>query len=204
MHADQSSHTVRSLLLLIATLLLGLAAAGSAQAEDDEERPPGSVGIAYVYAFEDTSFTRAQGSVDNAHGVSFWLDYRVNDFFATSVRAEYANGFQYAFMGEDVRSEVYTGTLGGKVYPLATVTDAIGDLFEPFIELGGGFAWVQTDLPDGGDTKEAGFVGRFSGGVDVNITDTIGLVGAVTYVLPTGEAYDYRYYSVSTGVQYRF
>ena len=204
-HADQAARAVRSLLLfLTVTLLVAFASAGTAQADDEGERPKGSVGVSYVYVFEDTSFQRALGSVDDGHGVSFWMDYRWNGFFASTVRAEYANGFQYAFLGDDVRSEVFTGTLGGKIYPLAGVTDAIDHVVEPFIELGGGFAWAQTDLPDGADTKEAGFVGRFSGGVDVNLTDTIGLVGAVTYVLPTGEAYDYRYYSVSTGVQYRF
>lgn len=197
----------RSLVAFVA--LIGFTSA--AQAADEEVRR-GSVSVSYVYGFEDfdVSTAGAGGSTDDASGVTLAMAYRVNSWLASVVRGEYMNGFQFYFIypgdsvGDDVRSQIITGTVGAKIYPIGFVSDEIGGLIEPFVEVGGGFAWADVDLPLGADTKEAGFVGRFSVGVDINVTDAFGLVTAVAYVLPTGEATDYRYYSVSTGIQYRF
>ncbi len=209
---SRSTPSLMAFVALIGFVLIGFTSA--AHAEDEEVRR-GAVSISYVYGFEDSggrSITGAGRSVDDASGVSLAMTYRVNSWLASVVRGEYMNGFGFYFVdldagdvvGDDVRTEVITGTVGAKIYPMGFVSDEIGGLIEPFLEVGGGFAWADIDLPAGADLKEAGFVGRFSGGVDINVTDAFGLVTAISYVLPTGEANEFRYWSVSTGVQYRF
>ena len=85
------------------------------------------------------------------------------------------------------------------------VTGVIDDVVEPFLEVGVGMGWGETDFRSLNDEfREYGVVGRFAGGFDVHIVDGLGLVVSGAYTQPSGELQDLRYYSVTGGLQYEF
>lgn len=206
---SRGSRGVSALLTVVPMMMAVLVSfmiASSASADDDEEQErPGSVGVAYVLFLEDTDISlQGANNPEPAHGGALWLAYRFNDWISSMVRAEYLNGFEFNFEGEDVRTKAVLATMGVKIFPLGPLTDAIDDVVEPFIEIGPGFMASETQLNDTGELREYAFAARFAGGVDINVTDSIGLVFSAAYTQPTAELDELTHYSVTSGVQYKF
>lgn len=206
--ARRWAHVARLLGTAALAIVLGAAAAHaqddvSPDAERFERR--GILGAGYVIAFDD--FETLENSVGNTsagQGFSIWLGYRFNAWVATIARGEYVRGLETNFNGNDTDTELASGTLGARVYPLASISERWDDRIEPYAEVTVGLGNVDRDLGSNLEAKETNFVSRFALGFDVWITESVGLTFSSAYWLPAGDLSDFRYYSGNAGVQYRF
>ncbi|HYC56261.1 MAG TPA: porin family protein [Candidatus Binatia bacterium] len=77
--------------------------------------------------------------------------------------------------------------------------------FQPYVIGGIGMAKVELEAPSPVDKRdEAGFAARFGAGVDIYITDNIGVAFEVDYILPTGDAHEFDLLPIGGSIFYRF
>lgn len=191
--------------VLGAALVVFFLSAPLASADENRFERPGSVGLAYVAAFENFDHVAGSGShIDQANGGTIWLSYRFNQWVASVTRAEVVDGFDIRFGGNDAGTILASGYLGVRVFPLAPISEGLDDRIEPYLETVLGIGWGERDLGGSVDQREVGFVARFSAGVSFWLTESIGLDVGALYHQPTGELQDWAYYGASAGLQYRF
>jgi opacity protein-like surface antigen len=201
--------------------------------DDDSEDDPYTrrgwifgVGGSYAFeSFDDAGKTHERDeleppAVDYSADDSFALTggggYRCHEYVSTEVGFEWfgSTGFDGEFeqsgFGKiaDVDINGVVITVDARAYlPLGR--------FQPFALIGPGVMTaetkiqndinVHTDEPAGlGASKDASFVVRLGGGIDVYATEHLVVRGEASYVIPTGTLHDFKYTSVGMGVHWRF
>jgi len=202
------------LAVLTALVSFGASSAAAQDKEDPRFALPGTIGAAYVVAFENFDHLQGQeGDTGEGHGGTVFMTYRFNQWIASVVRGELIDGFEIGFAGDDVKTLLAQGSLGARIYPAARLTGVIDHRVEPYLEAVGGFGFGERNLGVGFDEvgrafnldqREYGFVARFAAGAEVWVTEQIGLDVSALYNQPTGELVDWAYYGVSAGLIYRF
>lgn len=158
--------------------------------------PP--VGYWYLGAGALFSIENFDCDTDNAWGYNIRGGRRINDYVAVEAEWEHpVSNFDdsnkvdgFGRLNGDV--EAWNLTANGKVYPIT-------GRFQPYALVGAGYG--QADLPH---DDNGGFIARFGLGLDVLITDNIGVDAEVGYVLGTGALSDYDQIPISLGVFYNF
>jgi opacity protein-like surface antigen len=190
--------------LVFASLLVGVATAACAGSRGEDvvaEEAPQPVAVAeaaeveetksyfylqggVVYSIENMDFTErylAGPSTDaeNAWGYDVRAGYRFNEMIAAEAQWQHLAGDFDFSQGEKV--ETWAVTANGRIYPLK-------GKFQPFALVGIGYNHADIDLPGGGGgfADGGGFAARFGVGLDLLITENIGLSAEVDYLLATG------------------
>ena len=216
--ADASAlgRVLTCLAVLTALASFGASSAAAQEKEDSRISLPGTIGAAYVVAFDNFDHLQGQeGDPGEGHGGTVFMTYRFNQWIASVVRGELIDGFEIGFGGDDVKTLLAQGRLGARIYPAAALTGVIDHRVEPYLEAVGGFGFGERNLGVGFDVdvpglalnldqREYGFVARFAAGAEVWVTEQIGLDVSALYNQPTGELVDWAYYGVSAGLIYRF
>lgn len=118
---------------------------------------------------------------------------------------EAGSSYEHYFRSE---AETMALTVNGKFYPIT-------GRFQPFALVGIGWGHVNLDMYDAGydtidmwdekwDWDGDGFVARFGLGLDVLITDAIGVAAEVDYLLPTGTIEDFDQIPITVSAFYNF
>ena len=156
-------------------------------------------------------------SRDVGWGYDLRAGRRLNEMLAVELEWQHVpGGFDGSSYESDVdfehyfRSEAQTMalTVNGKFYPIT-------GRFQPFALVGIGWGHVNLDMHeqghDGDDTWNEkwdwdgdGFVARFGLGLDVLITDAIGVAAEVDYLLPTGPIEDFDQIPITLSAFYNF
>lgn len=156
------------------------------------------IGYWYLGAGALFSIENFECQADDAWGYNLRAGRRINDLFAVEAMWEHpVSKFDdtsrvdgYGNPGSDVN--VYNATVNAKVYP-------VQGQFQPYALAGIG--WGQADLSH---DHNSDFISRFAVGLDVLLTDNIGLVAEVGYVLGTGDLSNFDQIPVSFGAFYNF
>ena len=167
----------------------------------------GSVGF-YTELEDDLEETAAalgyilSADVDHPLGVNLRAGYRVEPWLAAEVEWEYLSDADIELEGiafAEVRTWAFTGNL--KIFPIQT-------RLQPFVLVGVGALRqrMKDSLGFGYDESETVAAGRFGGGLDFYLTDSVVLSLDATYLLPAGDlnGADGDYVSIGWGAQYRF
>ena len=135
---------------------------------------------------------------DNGVGFNFRYGKRVAPHFSVEAAFDWIGGFDLD--AAPLAGSVDIWTLGANVKAFL-LTDRV----QPFLLVGMGGLFVSggNPIPDIRDDG-AGFMGRFGLGLDVYITERLGVSLESAYVLPTGRANNYNNITVSWSVFYRF
>jgi len=174
--------------------VLGLtvaAAAATVRAEDGDYAELGLyLGAGGVYAIEMFDV----GGVDNSNGFNVRGGYRVHPNVAVEGLFEYYSKFDMS-PGD---LSAWSLTANAKVYPLL-------GRWQPYALVGLGYLSGDADFGQGnGSGNEDGFVMRFGGGLDANITENWQIGPEVAYVLPFGDIEDFDAVTISGGIRYMF
>ena len=144
--------------------------------------------------------------VEDSWGFGVRLGYRVIDRLALEGHFEFLN---------DISIEQHLQTDGSDNSTIARFLTATGNAkgylltgrIQPYVLAGIGYGYSDVD-PQGGnggtDDRSSGFVARFGAGTDFYVSETVGLMGEVGYVLPTGDISDFDYVVISAGALLRF
>lgn len=185
------------LLVACATIIMGTtslaAAADEAEAAKEEFSP-------YFYAQAGTEYSieNFDHSADNAWGYNLRLGLRLTEMFAVEAQFEHlASKFKDIHMRDgngnsrgDV--EAFNYTANGKVYP-------IQGRVQPFALFGMGYG--SAELRSDHNNQ---FIARFGLGMDVLITDNVGMALEVDYILGAKEMNAFQQIPISLGVFYNF
>jgi len=192
---------------LIGSASCALAGAYGEPAQPEESPAPVAVapevveapsGYWYLGAGALFSIENFECQSDDAWGYNIRAGRRINPFVAVEAEWEHpASKFDdssrvdgFGRLGGDV--DVWNLTANGKVYP-------IQGQFQPYALVGVGYG--QADMPH---DDNGGFIARFGVGLDVLITDNIGVATEVGYVLGTGDLANFDQIPISVGAFYNF
>jgi hypothetical protein len=193
-----------ALAALLTALVLPSGAALAQEYEDPEQTLEKSLylqlgGNANFDVFGDD----ASGS--NSGGVNIHVGLRTATWMSVEAQFEWVHGM---YPDGNKSGDDWTTTFNWRVYPF---TDRILKArVQPFLLAGIGVSSYKVNLngclgnfcPD---SREFGFSSRWGGGVDVYITDSIGVVLDVSYVWVTGTPVrDLNYVSLGLGAIFRF
>ena len=200
----RSARLIAGILGLVATVSF----ASIAPAQDEEADPQDLfrdgwyVGAQYAFGLEEWNlpdFPPPGTAVENSHGVSVYAGWRFLKWWGIDFQYEWQNQFATLRGAVAGGANAHVITLNGRFYfPFMPI-----DRVQPFGLAGLGL--FQTTRTKGSiQTQRGDFTGRFGGGIDFYITKNWVIEGSGTYVLPTGEQNDQRYWSFGAGLQYRF
>jgi opacity protein-like surface antigen len=167
---------------------------------------------AVQYFGKEGSYGTGGLDMNDTFGFNIEAGYRVAQLFALGAEFEWVYSFENdeqfiggvpVDTGDALRIGIQNVGIPFRIYPLARSGRAASRL-QPFIKLAP--TWQWTDREEFRDEKEGkgGFVGRVGGGLDIYLTDNFVLVGSVLYNWPTGKIDSLGYWSIGTGLQYRF
>lgn len=194
--------------VLLGTASLSFAGAYGETAEQEESPAPVAVaapepeqvGYWYIGAAAVYSIENFDRDADNAWGYHGRAGRRINDMFALEIMGEHlASDFDDykgakpkpgKARGDDI--EAWNLGVNGKVYPIT-------GRFQPFALVGIGYG--QADVKHG---NRGDFIARFGLGLDVLITDNVGIAAEVDYILPSDDIKDFDQIPISLGVFYNF
>ena len=194
--------------LVCASVLLGassMAFAGAygepVKAEESPAAPPAAVvepepETAFWYVQAGANFSVENfdvGGHDNGWGYNLRAGRRLCDMFAAEVQWEHIPG---DFEGNGFDVDTWALTANGRFYP-------IKGRVEPFALVGIGYEDGRVHSFNGAPDPD-GFAARFGLGLDVLVTDNIGLSAEVDYLLETGSGPDIDQIPMSLNVFYRF
>ncbi len=187
--------------------MLSLLLASVAHGQLEYARVGGYLGIGGTVAVEN--FRNAGPlSVDDSAGFNLRAGVRVRPHLALEFHFEWIEGFDVggleaigfpAGSSAEIETFVYSANaklflLTGRVQPFALAGTAVMETD------------TKTRVPGLGSrtTSEDAFALRLGGGIDAYLTRNVLLSLDATYVIPTGDADDLDYLSLSGGLQYRF
>lgn len=197
--------------IVCASVLLGatsMAFAGAYGDAEEREELPAPVAVApapepepetaYWYIGAGANFSIENfdvGGHDNGWGYNVRAGRRLCDMFAAELQWEHIPG-DFEAPGFDV--DTWALTANGKFYP---ITGKV----QPFALVGVGYedARVRGNGRAGGPDQD-GFAARFGLGLDVLITDNVGIAAEVDYLLMAGDGPDLDQIPVSLGFFYNF
>lgn len=197
----------------LALLALLMMPSGAAFAQDYEDLPQTLerslyLQVAGLIAFENFDSGR---SGKNSGGFSMRVGLRTAAWGAVEAQFEWVRGMEPD--GNDAGDD-WTTTFNARIYPL---TDKIMDgRVQPYLLVGvGATSYKLNDFmcgkpggpapPCGDDGRHFGFSSRWGGGVDVYITDKVGVTLDCTYIWAAGTPIkDLSYLSLGLGAIYRF
>lgn len=137
--------------------------------------------------------------VDPSVGLTARAGVRVTPRFAVEAQYEWMEDFETSIAGTEVAettTQTVTGNLKGYL--------GTGRV-QPYLSAGAGFLRAKSDDPvTTFQRTDTDFALRFGGGLDVYLTEVIGVSLDTSYVLPTGDVEDLDYVSVGAGVFFRF
>ena len=162
-------------------------------------------GHAAIENFDDADF-HDSASIDVRTG------YRLNPLIAVETHLEWIEDFDSRNkeqnppfnanqpVGDPAFLDAFTATVNARIFlPLEKYQD-----FQPYGLLGGGLMRVGRVGTDGPSEHDVGYAGRLGAGVDMYLTQRLGVNLEVTYVIPTGTVADFQYTSVGASFLYRF
>jgi opacity protein-like surface antigen len=142
--------------------------------------------------------------VDDSWGYGGRIGWRVVDRLALEGQVQVLNSIE-------IHNHVQSN--GNNRRSKATFMTAMGnakgylltDRIQPYAMAGIGYGYAVLD-PPGGSTRDRdeGFAAQFGVRSDFYVTENIGLMGEVAYVLPTGDIEDYDYVALLFGFMLRF
>lgn len=194
--------------LACAALLLGASSTAFAgaysdpvKAEESPVAPPAAVvepepETAYWYVQAGANFSVENfdiGGQDNGWGYNLRAGRRLCDMFAAEIQWEHIPG---DFEGGGFDVDTWALTANGKFYP---ITGKV----QPFALVGVGYEDGRVHAVRGAPDPD-GFAARFGIGLDVLITDNIGVAAEVDYLLETGDGPDLDQIPISLGFFYNF
>lgn len=138
------------------------------------------------------------GKADNtdkitSEGVTFKNDNSYSDSkIKLGIEADVGTNFQLTFSKIDYKNGVFYGSTGTKLYEVGL--DVIKEFeltssFSPFIKLGVGYGYMDSQLPEYGDVNE--FSTNFGVGLSYKVIEHIYALAGVDYI--------YRHWSNTTG-----
>jgi hypothetical protein len=158
-----------------------------------ESAPEPELSDVFWYVQIGTSFGIPNFKADNydtGWGYNLRGGLRLTDAFAVEVEAEHmASDYENRTGGD---AETWAVTLGAKLFP-------IGGNFQPFALVAAGYGGAERP-----SDHNDGFVARFGMGMDMLITDSIGIVAELDYLLGAGSMSDWHQIPFSLGVIYNF
>lgn len=199
----------------------------------DKSGPYLGVGINYfIEEFDPLAVTIAgpqAGTYRHGFGDSWGFNlrggWRFNDYLATEAVLEYADGYtsdvSYPAVGVPGENNTTQDTLW--TIDFAVNVKAILPLgrVEPYVSGGIGFLYgnqlqineIWGEDPDTGaigQTRTSAsddpvvFMGRVAGGVDVAVTDTVGVFAEAAYLMPTSTLSDFNAIAITLGARLTF
>ncbi|HYB98864.1 MAG TPA: porin family protein [Candidatus Limnocylindrales bacterium] len=142
---------------------------------------------------------------DNTGGYEIRAGYRVNNWLGIEAEWEQFLHFKNVNLRDTgctvdcgANLDMWSLMMNAKFFPLR-------GRFQPYgiVGIGVAKAEFETSLPIG-KQDEHGFAARFGVGVDVYITEQIGLAFEADYILPTGDAHEFDVIPFSGSIFYRF
>ncbi len=187
---------------VIAVLAAAVASATAAEipASGDFNREGGFLGAnatAFVPAFQD-----AAGEADFGASAGFGLrgGYRYDEIFATEALYEFAADFGADKAGASARYRSQSFTVSGRlIVPWSTC--------QPWLSGGIGFAHGNLrvhGVPGLGEAAATSFAGRVATGIDVPLTDDLGLFVEAAYLMPTRDLGDFQTFAAGAGLKVVF
>ena len=154
-------------------------------------------------AEDAAGITSANSNTDDSWGYGGRIGWRIIDRLAVEGQFQMLNRVEihsHVPGGSDLRSRATFMTAMGnaKAYLLT-------ERIQPYALAGLGYGYAEL-RPPGGGTKDRddGFAAQFGAGTDFYVTDNLGVMTEVAYVLPTGDIDDYDYVALYFGVLLRF
>ncbi len=141
-------------------------------------------------------------SLDFGNSAGFGLrgGYRYDEIFATEALYEFASDFDADQNGASARYRAQTFTVSGRlIAPFETV--------QPWISGGIGFVHGNLDvqgLARQADFSSTKFAGRVAAGLDLPLTDDVGLFVETALTLPTDQLGDFYTFALGLGVKMIF
>jgi hypothetical protein len=191
-------------ILLASVLALGFASAPGASLAQDYVRDGWYGGVRGFYALPDFD---AEGKTEDAGGFAAYFGWRAWKMFGADLEFERVGNFHVSGKGApsyDVRT--FNFGLNLRAYPLGRLLDAASPLqrAQPYLSAGIANQWVKIDGNPGNERHEGDAAGRFGGGLDVYLTESLVLTADARYMLGFGEVSDERYWTFGGGLQWRF
>ena len=195
---------MKRIAILVSVLLLQLSAVGAATADGDS-----SPGLYVQGAFAMQASTgdvkdalESAGSDANFYGGSLALGYFVTDWMAVQARLQFLSGPSDGAI--DTWNMLYSGAV--KVYPF-NLGGGAGGLLQPYGIFGiGGQTLFASD--SGVDGSQTAFLLEVGGGLDLMLSNHLGVFGEVTYEYLNDSSYGFsdstNAVGVNIGVTYRF
>ena len=193
---------LRRALLVSAVTASLIAASVEARADDEPEALPFADARTYFQAGGtngiETFDLPSSVQADNGLGFNLRFGKRVDPHFAVEAAFDWIGGFGLKEAPLTGSVDVWTLGVNVKAYLLT-------DRVQPFLLLGMGGLFVT-----GGNTIQnlrdngSGFMGRFGAGLDVYVTERIGISVESAYVLPTGRSGNYDNITIGWSLFYRF
>ena len=195
---------MKRIAILVSVLLLQLSAVGAASA--DGESSPGLY-VQGAFAMQASTgdvkdALESAGSDANFYGGSLALGYFVTDWMAVQARLQFLSGPSDGAI--DTWNMLYSGAV--KVYPF-NLGGGAGGLLQPYGIFGiGGQTLFASD--SGVDGSQTAFLLEVGGGLDLMLSNHLGVFGEVTYEYLNDSSYGFsdstNAVGVNIGVTYRF
>ncbi len=225
-------------LVFLATAGIGSAAYAQEVAEREgssstgvELRLAGTVGILTNLAgrvevspdYESSELASIDLKADPSIGFNVELGYRLHPRASFAAHVEHLAEISSSLEnGGRAGAQAGDAVLSGSAWALtgdARVYALVGTV-QPFVVLGGGWMWADTDdepvvqtstgedpelrpIPSGIGSR-SGFVARGGAGLDVYLGESFFLTAQATYMVPVGRVRDFDYVSVAWGLGYLF
>ena len=206
-----------------ATLILLLPAAASpvlaqdtAQSEEDTPRLHffylgGGLALGEYLEVEDDLkpiFAPFKVKAKETVGTDVRVGYRMHRNIAAELQFQWFSPTTVKVAGIDlleIETWTFTGNLKGYLLSKRMV-EATGGRIHPFLVAGVGLMHfdVQDKLGLGASSDGQDLVARFGGGLDVYVTNRLGIYLDVTYLLATGDVEGLDHVGLSLGALYRF
>jgi hypothetical protein len=129
--------------------------------------------------------------------------------FAGEFEFEYFDGFDASLpAGSHGEYRLFSLALGMKVFPLARLFDPSSNFqrVQPYLTAAPTWLWIQSRKfsGNGAEDDDGGFAGRFSGGLEFYLTNSLVFTGDASYTVPTGGAKNFDHWTFGGGFQWRF